>query len=82
MQQLITVSDIRTREAASCSCSEEPVFPVAENLCRVVGNEWVNPEYKHLVLDALLLRSPRSRASSSIWRARRARPARRFCAGR
>jgi hypothetical protein len=70
MQQLITVSDIRTREAASCSCSEEPVFPVAENLCRVVGNEWVNPEYKHLVLDALLLRSPRSRASSSIWRAR------------
>jgi dihydroorotate dehydrogenase electron transfer subunit len=29
-----------------------PAFAVAENACRVVSNEWVNPEYKHLVLDA------------------------------
>ncbi|MFJ1258273.1 dihydroorotate dehydrogenase electron transfer subunit [Cupriavidus sp. CuC1] len=39
-----------------CSSSEvggaEPDFSVAENLCRVASNEWVNDEYKHLVLDA------------------------------
>lgn len=52
MQQLISLSDIRLREDESPSCASDPVFPVAENLCRVVSNEWVNPEYKHLVLDA------------------------------
>ncbi|QCP51733.1 dihydroorotate dehydrogenase electron transfer subunit [Trinickia violacea] len=52
MQQLISISDIRLREDESPSCASDPVFPVAENLCRVVSNEWVNPEYKHLVLDA------------------------------
>ncbi|WP_034300470.1 dihydroorotate dehydrogenase electron transfer subunit [Herbaspirillum sp. RV1423] len=27
-------------------------FPIAENLCEVISNEWVNAEYKHLVLKA------------------------------
>lgn len=27
-------------------------FPIAENLCQVVSNDWVNAEYKHLVLTA------------------------------
>jgi dihydroorotate dehydrogenase electron transfer subunit len=27
-------------------------FAIAENVCRVVSNTWVNAEYKHLVLDA------------------------------
>ena len=26
--------------------------PVAENICTVVVNDWVNEDYKHLVLDA------------------------------
>ena len=29
-----------------------PEFTVAENLCTVLSNDWVNPEYKHLVLKA------------------------------
>ena len=29
-----------------------PLKPVAENICTVVTNDWVNPDYKHLVLDA------------------------------
>ncbi len=29
-----------------------PLNPVAENICTVVTNDWVNPDYKHLVLDA------------------------------
>lgn len=35
----------------SCALSET-AYPVAENLCRVVGNVWVNSEYRQLVLDA------------------------------
>nr|WP_315594146.1 dihydroorotate dehydrogenase electron transfer subunit [uncultured Cupriavidus sp.] len=31
---------------------QSPQFAVAENLCRVVSNHWVNDEYKHLVVDA------------------------------
>ncbi len=27
-------------------------FPVAETLCPVVSNDWVNDSYKHLILDA------------------------------
>jgi dihydroorotate dehydrogenase electron transfer subunit len=52
MQQLIPIPKIHLQEAGSASCASEPAFSVAENLCRVVSNEWVNPEYKHLVLDA------------------------------
>lgn len=33
-------------------CGAEPDFCVAENLCRVVSNDWINDEYKHLVLHA------------------------------
>ncbi len=27
-------------------------FPIAENVCKVISNEWVNAEYKHLILHA------------------------------
>ncbi|MGU7768638.1 dihydroorotate dehydrogenase electron transfer subunit [Burkholderia sp. MR1-5-21] len=33
-------------------CCGELIHRIAENQCRVLRNEWVNPEYKHLVLDA------------------------------
>jgi dihydroorotate dehydrogenase electron transfer subunit len=32
--------------------TEDPRIPAEETLCPVVANDWVNAEYKHLVLDA------------------------------
>ncbi|WP_454754289.1 dihydroorotate dehydrogenase electron transfer subunit [Cupriavidus necator] len=32
--------------------AQAPHFAVAENLCQVVSNQWVNDEYKHLVVEA------------------------------
>lgn len=37
---------------SSPGCAPEPRFAVAENLCRVVSNQWVNDEYKHLIVEA------------------------------
>ncbi|MFS8978869.1 dihydroorotate dehydrogenase electron transfer subunit [Cupriavidus necator] len=37
---------------SSQRCAQAPQFAVAENLCRVVSNEWVNDEYKHLIVEA------------------------------
>lgn len=55
MKTLIPITELPLdAPAPSCSgatgghCDHE----VAENLCRVVSNDWVNGEYKHLVLDA------------------------------
>ena len=38
--------------AAQCPITDVKTFPVAENICRVITNDWVNAEYKHLVLEA------------------------------
>ncbi|CAG9187580.1 dihydroorotate dehydrogenase electron transfer subunit [Cupriavidus pinatubonensis] len=38
--------------AGEKGCCSVPTFSVAENICLVKSNEWVNGEYKHLVLDA------------------------------
>ena len=32
--------------------SPEPHIPAEESLCPIVSHEWVNPEYKHLVVEA------------------------------
>ncbi|MCA1326863.1 dihydroorotate dehydrogenase electron transfer subunit [Herbaspirillum sp. alder98] len=39
-------------QAPGCSSGGACDFPIAENLCEVISNEWVNAEYKHLVLKA------------------------------
>ncbi len=36
----------------SAPAAAEPSIPAEEALCPVVSHEWVNPEYKHLVVDA------------------------------
>jgi dihydroorotate dehydrogenase electron transfer subunit len=36
----------------SPASAEDPRLPAEEMLCPVVSNEWVNGEYKHLVIDA------------------------------
>jgi dihydroorotate dehydrogenase electron transfer subunit len=44
-----------TAAAGEPSCGSDSVacnFPIAENLCEVISNEWVNAEYKHLILKA------------------------------
>lgn len=38
--------------APSCRASTPAAFTVAENICRVLSNQWVNAEYKHLTLEA------------------------------
>jgi dihydroorotate dehydrogenase electron transfer subunit len=38
--------------ASACGSERELAFPVAQNACRVVGNRWVNAEYRHLVVEA------------------------------
>ena len=40
------------RKSSSRSKRPPPAKPVAENICTVVVNDWVNDLYKHLVLDA------------------------------
>ena len=40
------------RESSIRMIDRPPWKPVAENICTVVTNDWVNPDYKHLVLDA------------------------------
>jgi dihydroorotate dehydrogenase electron transfer subunit len=44
-----------TAAAGETSCGSDSVacnFPIAENLCEVISNAWVNAEYKHLILKA------------------------------
>ncbi|MGA7488108.1 MAG: dihydroorotate dehydrogenase electron transfer subunit, partial [Xanthobacteraceae bacterium] len=36
----------------SAPAPAEPSIPAEEALCPVVSHEWVNPEYKHLIVDA------------------------------
>lgn len=45
----ITSASPPPESCARASCGE---FTIAENLCQVVSNDWVNAEYKHLVLTA------------------------------
>ncbi len=40
------------RESSTRPVDPPPSKPVAENICTVVVNDWVNDLYKHLVLDA------------------------------
>ena len=40
------------RESSTRPLDPPPSKPVAENICTVVVNDWVNDLYKHLVLDA------------------------------
>jgi dihydroorotate dehydrogenase electron transfer subunit len=50
---LTTLSSLNHNDGPGSSCgSKPPEFSIAENLCTVVSNEWVNPEYKHLILKA------------------------------
>lgn len=46
------ITYLHRANAGAQACASESQFAVAENLCRVRANDWVNPEYKHLVLDA------------------------------
>ncbi|WP_306391926.1 dihydroorotate dehydrogenase electron transfer subunit [Telluria beijingensis] len=45
----ITTASAPPEGCAHGSCGD---FTIAENLCQVVSNDWVNAEYKHLVLTA------------------------------
>ncbi|WP_404605047.1 dihydroorotate dehydrogenase electron transfer subunit [Caballeronia udeis] len=38
-------------QQAHHACRDE-TLPIAENICTVRSNDWINPEYKHLVLSA------------------------------
>ena len=40
------------RESSTRPLDPPPSKPVAENICTVIVNDWVNDDYKHLVLDA------------------------------
>ena len=40
------------RKRSNRSKTSPPPKPVAENVCTVVANDWVNDLYKHLILDA------------------------------
>jgi dihydroorotate dehydrogenase electron transfer subunit len=42
-------ADQAAGQGCASACKE---FTIAENLCEVLSNEWVNAEYKHLVLKA------------------------------
>lgn len=46
MKSSLHLVDTCSSESDACD------FSVAENLCEVLSNEWVNEEYKHLVLNA------------------------------
>lgn len=45
-------NDVPAAAGAIAHGSARGDFPVAENLCEVISNEWLNAEYKHLVLKA------------------------------
>ena len=40
------------RKRSTRSKNKPPPKPVAENICTVVANDWVNDLYKHLILEA------------------------------